>query len=81
MYSLLGINTDDRLVQLLKQQSSITAILDDSTALVKLLQSENALPPTVVTLSGIVTFDIFLQFENALFPILVTLFGIVTLVK
>ena len=48
---------------------------------VKLLQPENAEPPIVVTLSGIVMFVKLLQPENTSLPIVVTLSGIVTLVK
>ena len=47
----------------------------------RLLQSENAEPPMLVMLFGIVTLVSPLQPENAEFPMLVTLFGIVILVS
>ena len=49
--------------------------------IVSLVQPENAAPPTLVTLFGIVILVKRVQPENAFSPILVALFGIVTLIK
>ena len=57
--------------------SLLYAPFDGSTVIdVRLSQEENALPPMLVTLEGMVTLVMPLQESNALFPMLVTLEGI-----
>ena len=53
----------------------------DKFKFTKLLQSQKARLPILVTLSGIVTLTKLLQFSNALLPIFITPFEITTLDK
>ena len=52
-----------------------------TVTVVKLVQSENAYPPMVVTLSGILTVSKLEHYWNAVIPMVVTLLGILTVSK
>ena len=89
LVTLSGIVTFVSLLQLenalcgmaIVQPNSMLHPLPIGPAVFRLLQSEKAAEPMLVTLSGIVTLVRLLQPQKATFPMLVTPSGIVTLVR